>query len=164
MGNDFKDWVEDFCSGLKKQAQEKASKVADRIANEQESTAKLAIASFYSNYKPTKYKRHYTNFMNNAHKRYYNNARSTTYYGGVEQTPDAMESIYHANYKKGNPSVDPQYIYWNTMAGRHGAVEFFPPNVRNNITNVPPVMSPSPIEMILMKREEIINNIDSYID
>ena len=143
--DNIKKYVDDYqkkiCSSL-------ASSVADILTKE----AGYSIASFYDDYTPKYYHRHFDNFKNNSYRRYYVNSHYKKYTGGVELSPNGLESIYQ----------DPvEEVFDSVYAGFHGPSSMF----RNPYSFSPtPVMNPSPIEMIIRKRDEIADNIDKYID
>lgn len=126
-------------------AQKVCAKTASLIADEMSKTAKYAIDAFYNDYTPNYYKRHYYNFSKNSYKRFYQNRHGKKFVGGIELTPENMDDIY----KYPTESVY-HFVY---DYGYHGLP-----------LNNTPVMSPTPMEILLDKQKEIINNLDKYIN
>lgn len=151
---------EDYINELKRELEVKARTAVSRIADDLTLEADLAILKYYS-WDPRRYPRQ--GAIIGKPKRYYKNPHSTVYTGGVEM-PDGTGGSYHANYLPGHPSVSDTYIADLFYAGRHGATECFPEWVLNRIHNFPPTMSPSPLEMLEKKRDDIIANIDVYFN
>lgn len=154
----FKDYIDE----QKRLLEEKARKATSRIADDLTKEANRAIDEFYS-WSPRRYKRQEAIRKINKPKRYYRNPHNTIYRGGVE-LPASTGGSYHANYLPGHPAVSDEYIADLFYAGRHGATECFPRWVLNHIRNMPPTMSPSPIEMIETKYNEISNNLANYFE
>ena len=125
-----------------------AGKIRDDLTEE----AALSISDFYADYTPVYYQRHYYNFTKNSFEKYYVNAHGTIYHGGVRLTPDAMDDIYQ------DPVVE---VFDSVYAGFHGVSSMF---VSPRTFTVTPVMSPSPMERLYQKREDIVNNIEKYIE
>ena len=121
---------------------------AGTIRDELTEATTWAIARFYMDYSPEYYNRHYYNFMNNSYKKYYSNAHNKWFIGGVEFTPEAMDSVY----KKAPVNQVFDMVY----AGMHGPSTAFHGN--------PPAMVPSPMDLIFMKKEEIESNIQKYVN
>lgn len=124
------------------------------VRDEMHECTKHAIDAFYNNYRPKNkeplfYNRNYYNFRNNSFSKYYENKHGKIIRGGVELTPGNMDDIYRA---------DTDYVFNLVYAGYHGSVWTLP----NEIKNVPPVMNPGPLEILLNRRDEIVKNIDSY--
>lgn len=121
---------------------------ASEIADDLTEAAKLAIQAFYDDYTPVKYHRHFWNFRSNAYRRYYSNPHNRIYRGGVELTPSEMADIYQRKYST-------EEVYGSVMEiGSHGPEMY---------TTVPP-MSKSPIQLIIEKRDDMLKNIDLYVD
>ena len=119
-----------------------ASLIADELTEE----TKTAIVTFYNDYSPEYYKRNYWNFEKNSYRRYYSNPHNKIYKGGVELTPGLMKDIYQ------HPKDE---VFGSVMEiGSHGPELY---------TSVSP-MRPSPIEMVNLKRDEILQDINSYIN
>lgn len=121
------------------------------IADELTETAAYSIEAFYADYAPIHYRRHYFNFQNNSFRRYYSNPHNKNYAGGVELTPDMMRDIYQ------DPTEE---VFDSVYAGFHGVSSAF---VAPYTFTATPVMKPSPMGIILNKREEIVKNIDKYV-
>lgn len=124
-------------------AQKVCAKTASLIADEMSKTAKYAIDAFYNDYTPSYYKRHYYNFNKNSYKRFYQNRHGKKFVGGIELTPENMDDIY-----KYPTEAVYHFVY---DYGYHGLP-----------LNNTPVMSPTPMEILLDKKEEIVNNLDRY--
>lgn len=142
---------------IKRIAVEKLKSAAQKIADELTLYAKSTILDFYIGYDPIKYSRQHGLFDTST--RYYKNAHGNIFYGGVELHPGSGS---YSGWSCGHPvgvSADwPSALA--VFSGKHGYVEAFP----HAISNVPPQMSPSPYELIQKRRDEIINNIDSYVN
>lgn len=123
--------------------------LATQTRDEMYEEAKYAIDAFYNDYKPLYYRRHYYNFEKNSFQKYYKNPHNSIVRGGVELTPFDLDNIYRA---------DASYVFELVYSGQHGNVGAFP----HQINNIPRVMSPSPMEILLDKRDYIISNIDAY--
>lgn len=135
------------------------SSAAKRVADEMEEAAKLAIETFYGSYGPSMYGRRVWNLTSNSHKRYYRN-HGTHASGGVQLTPENMASIYPSVFN--TKSMPGDYIFDLAYSGRHGNTEA----LRQVIPNaaIPPVMSPSPMELVEKKQSEIAGKGSSYVD
>lgn len=104
-------------------------------------TAKEAIRAFYRDYTPSDYQRHYYNFLTNSFKPLYKNNHRVTYSGGIWITLDELDQIY-----RGDATMIGEQVY----AGEHGHWETLG-------TDMPtPVMSPSPMEIIMNKYNEMV--------
>ena len=134
LRDDLKDYSNQFIRG-----------VVEEVKNELTETAFNAITRFYTSWTPKSYNRHYFNFMNYSFKGYYKNPHNSIVRGGVELTPYRMRNIYE----------DPtQEVFDLVYHGYHGMASITSPNV--------PVMSPSPIELIYLRRNNIVKNISMY--
>lgn len=123
---------------------------AGGIRDELTQEAASAIAYFYyEDYpNPKVYNRHFQ-FENNSFEKYY--AKSGKYYyGGVRLTPEQMNDVYQQ-------SVD--IVFDSVYSGLHGPVIAY-----LRAGNQLPIMTPSPLERILNKRDEIIQNPQEYIE
>lgn len=131
-----------------------AGKIRDTLYEE----GKLAIEEFYNSYNPVFYRRHYYNFYNKSFKKYYSNAHGTVYRGGIELTPQNMDSIYQ----------DPvEEVFDTVYAGLHGPAGAITTGYAS-IGGIPRNFSPvhrtnSPMERLLKKRDEIIDNLGDYL-
>ena len=131
-----------------------AGKIRDELYEE----GKLAIEMFYNSYNPIYYRRHYYNFYNKSFKKYYSNAHGIVYRGGIELTPENMDSIYQ----------DPVTEVFDTVyAGMHGPAGAITTGYAS-IGTTPRTFSPvprtaSPMQMLLDKRDYIIDHIDDYL-
>ena len=140
---DLKTYTTQVCVGM-----------ASFIRDEMNECAQQAIEYFYDGYRPKNgeplyYHRHYDNFRKRSFKKYYNNPHNSIIRGGVELTPNELEDVYRA---------DTDYVFNLVYAGYHGSVWTFP----HEIKNVPPVTNPSPLDILLDRRLELVNNIDKY--
>lgn len=146
--------ISEVVASIKKAVQENINKnlIAGGkvIADELTATAKQAIDTFYG-YTPIKYNR--SGGMNDTYKRFYKN-NGHIIRAGVELIPP---STSYLNYNK-KKSVSGEYVFDLTYSGHHGNTELFP----FPVSHFPPVMNPSPMELILNKREQIKNNIYAY--
>lgn len=132
---------------LRKYANSVCRNAASEIADELTEDALFAMGAFYSDYSPKKYSRHYYNFMNKSFRRYYSNPHNKIFRGGVEYTPNLMDSIY-----SNNPVED---VFVDVVGmGSHGPY---------GLSKVP-LMDKSPMQMVIEDRDNIVKNINSYID
>ena len=127
--------IENYCQNVAKFA-------AIRVRNELVLTMMSAIENFYADYTPKRYKRQ-GNLWNTFTGRYVN-SHNKTYYGGIVLDPSLMENgIYNAT---------PETVYNATLVyGFHG-IPF----------NAPAITSPSPIDVILDRYDEICENMETY--
>lgn len=107
-------------------------------------TAKDAILAFYHDYTPSSYQRHYYNFLNNSFKPLYKNNHNVSYSGGIWLTPEDLDQIY-----EGDAMTD---VADSVYGGYHGNVKAL--GVEVDI----PEMSPSPMEIILNKYDEMVSD------
>lgn len=142
--NDVEDEIRQYCKKV-------LSNVAGQIRDELTQEAQNAIEDFYNDYNPLYYHRHYWNFYNNSFKKYYSNAHGVIFRGGVELTPQNMSDIYKEK---------PEWVFDSVYAGFHGIAGMF---VSPKTFTVTPRMNPSPMEMLLAKRDNIVKNIDTYV-
>lgn len=142
-----------------------ARSVAGQIRDDLFDEAKLAIEAFYNSYSPKYYRRHYYNFYNKSFKKYYSNAHGTIYRGGIELTPENLDSIYRA-------STD--LVFDTVYAGLHGPADFGVGwgRTHDDLKNFSPMGtgegisggSAVPMEMIEKKRDYIVDHIQAYVD
>lgn len=143
--------LSDEIARIKKYSADVCRTAAGLIRDELTKTAAEAIELFYQNYDPSSYDRHYYNFRENSFEKYY--AKSGNYYyGGVKLTPENMEDIYTRD--KGNP----QEVFESVYAGFHGPIVGY---MRAGFQI--PIMNPSPMDLIVAKRDEIVTNPGKYI-
>ena len=136
---------------LKKYFYKTLSHTASIIADELTEEARFSIDMFYKDYRPLYYHRHYYNFQKNSFKRYYSNPHGKNYAGGVDLTPDRMDDIYR----------DPvNEVFDMVYAGFHGPSSAF---VSPKTFTVTPIMTPSPMDIILKKQEKIAEQIEDYV-
>lgn len=137
-------------------AVDKLSGAAKKIADELTKFSEHAILGFYDHYQPIKYKRQ--GGLSQSYSRVYKNAHGNIFYGGVDLHPGGGSYFGWSGGRR--VSVDSEWP--SALAifnGMHGNVEAF-----SNDASIPPRMSPSPFELIEKKRDEILNNIDMYIN
>lgn len=119
-------------------------------------TASNAINAFYEHYTPKYYSRHYYNFEKYSFKGYYRNPHNSVVRGGVELTPYRLQPIY---------DYDPEGVFQDVYNGIHG---FAGDTVIEGIgggrrkIKAPPVMSPSPLDIIYGERDRLVKNINRY--
>ena len=143
----------DLIKDLKAYATSVCTSLAGQVRDEMYKEAHFAIDEFYNDYEPIYYKRtpkHY-NFKKNSFKKYYKNPHNSIVHGGIELTPDELDDLYRA---------DKEYIFNLVYLGHHGNVNMFP----HTINNIPPVMSPNPLNILLNKRDFLVKNIVDYKD
>lgn len=146
---------------LEKYAKEVGRITAADIRDELTDAAFNAIVKFYESYSPRSYRRHYYNFLEKSFRKYYSNAHGTIYRGGVEFTPQLMDDIYQSSSGY-SPAQVTEQVFDTVYAGFHGvaSTQIYPGSAPRYS---PPVMRPSPMELILSKRDEIEDNLDKYI-
>lgn len=153
--SDFKKRTEEYCRNV-------CRTVAGRIRDELTEETMYSIAAFYTDYSPSKYHRHYYNFMDKSYKKYYSNAHNNIYRGGVEFTPDAMDDIYT---KYPVHSYSPAEVFSSVVeSGIHGPELLYKSDgsVLKNV--LAPQMDESPMEMVMKKKDKILDNINEYIE
>lgn len=131
---------------LKKYTRNVLYNAAKQVQKELSEEATWAIANFYQDYSPKTYKRHYYNFMDNSFEEYYSNAHGNIYRGGIQFTIDEMDELYNYPVKNVFETV---YDGWHGLPGEWSPTE---------------QMSPTPMERILQKQQEIIDNQNKYIE
>lgn len=135
--------IRSFCNAIMSNA---TGKIRDELFEE----AQSGVNNFYADYSPSSYHRHYYNLMSNAFEKYYAHA-GDRWYGGIRLTPGSMDDIY---YKNSHPVSGSEVFHTAFEQGWHGPPEYTP---------VPPMGQP-PKEQVERKRDEIVANIQSYID
>ncbi len=151
--SDFIDLLE---KDLKKFQNNIARYTVQKMADDLTKEAKNAIEKFYSQYNPEDsslhngriyYYRHW-NFRK-TYKRHYEN-HNPKYVGGIELLPDSLPDVYTGR------SSSPMevfgrvyYLGWHGIASGQGKV---------------PIMSPSPMQLIMNKYDEIKRNSDNYFN
>lgn len=93
---------------------------------------------------PYRYNRHYTNFLKKSFKKYYKNPHNSVIKGGVTLSSSSMQNIY---------SVPTAIIFQAVYTGVHGL-----PGGKNKI----PSMDPPPYQMIIIKKNEMIEKLGVY--
>lgn len=119
--------------------------IVQEVKEELTKTAYNAITRFYTSWTPKYYNRHYYNFMNYSFKGYFKSPHNTIIRGGVELTPYRMKDIYEDST---------QEVFDLVYHGFHGMAGITNSNI--------PKMDPSPIELIYLRRNNIVNNIGMY--
>lgn len=137
------------------------------VRDELTKTTRDAIEKFYSSWTPHTYNRHYYNFLENSFRPYYKNPHNTIIRGGVELTPYLMDDIYYSIAKnskskyESTPGIDSNepkltdYIFNLVYMGYHGNISMLNSNL--SVAR----MSPSPYDLIMDKRDYLLNNIQS---
>lgn len=141
----------DVKKDLKKYIGNVLSGAAGRIRDDLTEEAFNSIVQFYTSYTPVSYHRHYYNFMEKSFEKYYSNPHGKIYRGGVRLTPEMMDDIYQDST---------QEVFDSVYAGFHGVSSMFETPKSFTVT---PVMSPSPMEKVLERRDYIAMHIDDYI-
>ena len=153
--DDLKKYGKNFCIGM-------ATQVRDDLTK----SAAVAVESFYQDYRPFYYQRNYYNFRKKSFKKFYENKHQQIIRGGVELSPEHMDSLYQ----------DPvSEVFDMFYAGYHGVASGFGGVGINRQTGAiteyepysftpVPIMRPSPLEIIQEYRDTIINHIDWYAD
>ena len=136
---------------LKKYASAVCTSLAGQFRDEMYKEAHFVIEDFYNDYEPIYYNRHYNNFRKNSFKKHYKNPHNSIIRGGIELTPNELDDLYRA---------DKEYVFNLVYLGYHGNVNMFP----HTISNVPSIMEPSPLDILLNKRDSLIENINDYKD
>lgn len=137
---------------LTKHANRACSAAAGKARDDLFKEAQTAIAAFYASYDPDYYHRHYWNFEKRSFKKYYSNKHNVVFYGGVELTPQNMQSIYQDSV---------QEVFDTVFAGFHGPAGMFVSP--KTFSTIPPRMTPSPMQRLLKRREMILKNKSKYI-
>lgn len=147
---------------LEKYSKEVGRITAASIRDELTETAFNAIVQFYEDYSPKSYQRHYYNFLEKSFRKYYSNAHGNIYRGGVEFTPQLMDDIYQSSNGYSSTQVTEQ-VFDTVYAGFHGvaSTQIYPQGYEPRV--IPHVMSPSPMEIIEKRRDEIVDNLQDYI-
>ena len=147
--------LEDIARELEQFSKDVAKEMAINTRDELYKEADNAINTFYSHYpSPLYYQRHTNPYVGynikKSIKKLYHSPHGTSFNGGIELSSEWMDDIYNTNRKKNYIHTD--YIFNLIYAGYHGNVNMLP----NYDGFVPPVMSPSPLELILNKRDELV--------
>ena len=140
---------DELIKDLTKYAVTVAKSLATQVRDEMNETANQAIEDFYDDYTPLFYRRHRYNFMENSFVKYYKNPHNSIIRGGVELTPYNLDDIYRA---------DTEYVFNLVYLGYHGNVNMLP----RRVSNVPHIMSPNPLDILLDKRDYLVKNIKNY--
>lgn len=152
---------------LKKFARRTCTAAAGKARDDLYKEARTAILAFYKHYPhPKYYHRHEWNFKakedhgeGNSFRKFYDD-RHKVVYGGVELTPELLAPVYEA-CRRNETASGVQEVFDTVFAGFHGpAGMFYTPQT---FSNIPPRMTPSPRQMLLNKRDEIVKNQKKYI-
>lgn len=142
---------------LKKFSSDICSQLAQEASRELTKEAKNAMAAFYMDYDPRKYRRTY-GFYYKSYKKYYNNSRSKYYHGGVRIT--IPPTSYYRNGRIPVLAKGADFTKWDILDmvynGYHGYAENFGGKVFS-----PPIMNPSPYDILLKKQKELVNTLGS---
>lgn len=145
--------TDDLKDDLKRYSGEVCKSLATRTRDTLYEISQMAIEAFYDDYDPVSYRRHYYNFRNNSFSKLYKNPHNSVFRGGVLLSYEDMDNIYQDST---------QEVFDLVYAGIHGvAGGFVSPK---SFSRIPPVMNPSPLEMIRIKQKHIVDNIEDYKD
>lgn len=147
----IRDFYNDIQEDMEKYTKNIAKEMTKKIADEMTKVAQSAMESFYANYSPVYYNRH-NNFLK-SYKRYYRN-HDPKFYGGVELLMFEIPDVYSGS------NSTPLNVFWRVYNGYHGIASF--QSAKGTIKHEVPIMSPSPIDIIEEKYEEILANLPSY--
>lgn len=137
---------------LYKHARRACSAAAGKVRDELFEEATNAILDFYAHYAPEYYKRHYWNFKENSFIKYYSDhGGDSVIYGGIELTPQSLESIYQDST---------QEVFDTVFAGFHGVAGMF--YTPKSFSIIPPRMIPSPRQRLLNKQKAILKKKKYY--
>lgn len=151
MASNIAAGIQELLDRIYEEASQHLTSAGKAIADDLTTSAEQAIDNFYLSYTPIEYVR--GQGMKNTYERLYKNNGKKVYCGVRLTSP----STSYPNYNN-KRSVSGAYIFELTYAGRHGATELFP----FPVTHFPPIMTPSPLDRIYKKRDQIIANIDAY--
>lgn len=129
---------------LNKYAANISKYMAQTIADELTEEAELAINDFYNQYNPKYYYRH-GNFTKSFKRKYSNH--NPVFSGGVELLEDSLPNVYTGR------NSSSESIFWRVYLGYHGIA---------SMQGFAPILSPSPIQRLYNKRDEIIKNSKKY--
>ena len=134
----------DIAKEINEYSRDIAKQMAIYTRDELMKEAQRAIKIFYNHYSPIYYYRHkpigYN--INKSFRKYYANDHNIVYKGGIELSSNWMNDIYRA---------DKDYVFNLVFSGYHGNVTMLP----FPIFHTPPIMSPSPLDIILIKRDKL---------
>lgn len=148
-----KNQLEDLAKELENYSIEVAKNLAIKSREILYKSADSAIRSFYEHYSPIYYERHTPISYNirKSFKKYYKKMHEHHFSGGIEISPDWMDDIYRA---------DKDYIFNLIYAGYHGNIPMIPWEQEGTVPYIPPVMKPSPLELILNAKDIMIRNMN----
>lgn len=160
----FNRFVDDLKDDLTTYIKNVSKFAATAIRDEMDASAYKAIEAFYADKafdgtsEPFWYDRHYYNFRKKSYQKYYH-SNERAYVGGIKFTPANMDELYihsTATPLAQHPTwgADAGFVFYKVMyEGWHGPIS----------DGVRP-MTPTPMEMIIQKRDEINKNIDKYFE
>lgn len=124
-----------------------AKECAVSVRDELYFTMQSAMAYFYGQYSPIRYKR--TGNMGKSYKKYYRNPHGSIYYGGVQIDPGFIDHVYE---------IDKETVFdYVIFRGIHGY-----PNQK--VGGVPiPRMLPTPIDRVLQRKADIQSNLGTIV-
>lgn len=147
--------LEDLAKEIENYSIEIAKSLAIKSREILNKSADSAIRSFYEHYSPISYQRHTPISYNirKSFKKYYDKSHGYTFSGGIELSSDWMDDIYRA---------DKDYIFNLIYAGYHGNIMMIPWERMEDKKQpyVPPIMKPSPLELILNAKDIMLRNVD----
>lgn len=133
---------------LQQYGRQVCKRAAGAIRDDLYDSAQNAMTAFYADYQPKWYKRHYYNFEQRSINKYYANNHGSVYHGGVDLSTERMVPFYQ------DPVYEVFDLVWH---GFHGSPA-------KTTLDIRPVMRPSPIELVEREQQNIVNNIQGYID
>lgn len=164
-------------SKLNKMVLETKKELAKKTRDELVIATSNAMEIFYGHYTPRRYKRTH-GFRDKSFVGLYKNPHNSRIYGGVRLTTENLDASNYHTYKLNSSSnkwervdIDPSDAisgakYPETMgdirelvySGHHGDTELFNEmyHGKRNFT-IPPVMSPSPYELVIQRRDNYLN-------
>lgn len=171
---------------LKKTILETKKELAHNLTNDLIKAADSSMDKFYSHYEPERYKRTF-GFRNKSYKSAYNNPHNTKITGGVRLTTSSIKTTYKT-FKEAGTKPDGTNAYTSTpvektdkksnyltiedgmpkttgdileliYSGHHGYTKTFDIIQPKKKHRHPPVMNPSPKELIENERDNYLKKI-----
>ena len=161
--------IDEIIDNIKKQVSDASVKAgasaAKKIADDLTRYYKeVVMVKFYSDYVPTEYNRTAA-LLNHSFRRYYKNPHNTTFTGGIQFIPNYGKSYPSMFYNHNKKVMSAEAIFDLAVnKGKHGNMEALVGVVTNRSFTIPPIMSPSPMELMEKKRDEIARGINDYIN
>lgn len=161
--------IDEIIDNIEKSVKEAAIKAgaaaAKKIADDLTRYSKeVVMVKFYSHYVPERYKRT-ASLLNNSIKRYYKNPHNTIFTGGIRFVPDYGQSYPSMFYSRNGKVMSAEAIFDLAVnKGKHGNMEALVGVITNRPFTIPPIMNPTPRELIEKKRDEIARRINDYIN